>query len=709
MEQIPILSLLKVTPSPQSQDFVENKQQFQLHALVTEQRHSETWNLSSVVQGDVRLGLEQIFAVDKDISRKILDMVEDPAVLDTLEAAALGVSRAIREGSRIFVYGCGATGRLAKQMESALWRPFWSRVRHGPLWEQLSDVLPESIEASLVGEITGGDRALISSLEGFEDLELMGRLQLEDRGIQRGDMVFGITEGGETSSVIGAVLAALEQYGEMTPDTTEEAQQHLFFIYNNPDDVLEPFARSRKILDQPAITRINLTTGPQAIAGSTRMQAASIETLVMGAVLEAGILKVLQDLLSHVELQGLGFGPERDSDVSGAPVIPGAGIKKRLFSFNDLHETLTDRLEDAARFTSLEADTYAMGRRAIYFAGRALIPVFVDCAERSPTFRLWPLDTRDEPEKRCWLQVWTDAGDQVGAWERFLGRPFRGLEKKDYYPHFVIQITDSWLREAALRSLSRAGNDQEGLYDFSFSEERSQGRDPQPGDLAVVVCVDDEVKALNDEDSPFCRFVRHAKSHRAALALVLVGEVSPGDAEEATTRHSLSKDTDAVIVFPLKNRGDPLDLKRQMLLKMLLNAHSTAVMARLGRVVGNTMTSVDPSNLKLIGRATHLIDIHVNDVLAQEEWIGRHGGSAPLTYAQSNAVLFDAMDFLSRQEGQNSEVALSIIRILEAFREQRFVSWEEALAVLDSVGLEGYLARHNPALRREPQSSTIQD
>jgi hypothetical protein len=60
------------------------------------------------------------------------------------------------------------------------------------------------------------------------------------------------------------------------------------------------------------------------------------------------------------------------------------------------------------------------------------------------------------------------------------------------------------------------------------------------------------------------------------------------------------------------------------------------------------------------------------------------------------------MDFLSEREGQQSEVALSIIRILEALREQRFVGWDEALAVLDSVGLEGFLGRHNPALRRTP-------
>ena len=40
---------------------------------------------------------------------------------------------------------------------------------------------------------------------------------------------------------------------------------------------------------------------------------------------------------------------------------------------------------------------------------------------------------------------------------------------------------------------------------------------------------------------------------------------------------------------------------------MLLNAHSTCVMTRLGRVTGNCMTSVVPSNLKLIDRSIRYI------------------------------------------------------------------------------------------------------
>lgn len=37
-----------------------------------------------------------------------------------------------------------------------------------------------------------------------------------DRGVERGDVVIFVTEGGETSSVIGTDLGALEQYGSST-------------------------------------------------------------------------------------------------------------------------------------------------------------------------------------------------------------------------------------------------------------------------------------------------------------------------------------------------------------------------------------------------------------------------------------------------------------------------------------------------------------
>ncbi|MFC6840279.1 hypothetical protein [Xanthomonas theicola] len=76
---------------------------------------------------------------------------------------------------------------------------------------------------------------------------------------------------------------------------------------------------------------------------------------------------------------------------------------------------------------------------------------------------------------------------------------------------------------------------------------------------------------------------------------------------------------------------------------MLLNAHSTTAMARLGRVVGNTRTAVQPGNLQLIGRATWLIQSHGNGVLDSAAWRARHGDTAALDYTEANAVLFEAI------------------------------------------------------------------
>jgi len=92
-------------------------------------------------------------------------------------------------------------------MESSFWRPFWAKARAHDCWTKLKAYLPDDIGERCIGEMTGADRRLVSSLEGFEDLQLIGRLQLQERRVERGDVVFCVTEGGETSSVIGTASA----------------------------------------------------------------------------------------------------------------------------------------------------------------------------------------------------------------------------------------------------------------------------------------------------------------------------------------------------------------------------------------------------------------------------------------------------------------------------------------------------------------------
>lgn len=677
---VSILNLLQIEPSPLSLDYVKNKTQFHLHHLLTEQRHPLTWNLSQVIKKDTEKGLKLLFGVDEDIARKLESLAEEEAEIQKLERAVQAIVRTLQKGNKIFFYGCGSTGRLAKFMESSLWRPFWQKWKKKHQWKSLFSHLPPQIEDRLIGEMTGGDRALISALEGFEDLQIIGQLQVEDRKITRGDVVFCITEGGETSSVIGAILAAARKW----KSNEARARNHLYFVYNNPDEVLEVLERSRQVLACPAITKINLTTGPQAITGSTRLQATTIETFVLGLILEKVIFKLLSSHLNRAELARLGFKEEPD-------------FKREFRSFSRLISSLISRRQEIATLTDLEARTYQRGKRTTYFAKRALLTVFIDGAERSPTFHLSPLDPVTEKKRRCLFQVWTEARNHLEAWYRLLGRSFRGLDSTFYRPVLAREVHDPYLREVALQSLLKAGQEQQDLYDFSFSQENIRRRSPHRGDLGLMVGLNEEIIELNQKNSCWQAFARLCLEKKARLALVF----TVNESEEAFKRriegNSLLRRAKNVCV-PISG-GDPLGLREQLVLKMLLNAHSTAVMAVLGRVVGNTMTAVNPSNLKLIGRATYLIMSHVNDTLSADKWREKYGPVQPISYAEANALLFNCLESPVCRASERSEVELSIVRALEALRLKKFVSWKKAIRIIEEQGLEAYLCRYNPRFR----------
>jgi N-acetylmuramic acid 6-phosphate (MurNAc-6-P) etherase len=688
-----LLKLLGIEPSAESVDYVQTKTQFQLHTLLTEQRHPKTWYLGERIQEDTLAGLKMLSSVDDDILAKMADLAAAP---EALEQAARAVERAILGGKKIYVYGCGATGRLAKQMESTFWRPFWRGVKaDGRIWKKAAGRLPAgaAIEGSLIGEMTGADRALISSLEGFEDLQLIGRLQLHDRGIAKGDVVLCVTEGGETSSVIGTVLAALDEWKSGPVFDPAESRKNLYFVYNNPDDLLMPFDRSRSVLSEPGITKINLTTGPQAITGSTRMQATTIETDVVAAVVETAVERVLAPMLSRGDMEKLGF-------LGGGGGRAAVGVAARLREFEAVLAAARAALAELAALTEIEAAAYAGGHFSTYYAEKGLITVFIDSTERSPTFRLFPLDTVHEPRRKCWIQVWTNAATPAEAWQAFLGRPFRGLSADLYKRPFETEVADPYLRRAASESLKKAGDEQADLYDFSLSKANTEGRGPKKGDLCVLVALAPEDRLFEDPKSSFARALRLAADGGAdAGVMVLTDRPSkefPSIAESLRRRWAGASGRLVVVPVAVGSGGDPFRIRQQMAAKMLLNAHSTAVMAKLGKVVGNTMTNVSPSNLKLIGRATFLIQSHVNDVLGKAEWVQAYGARDPIAYGEANAVLYDAIAYLRDRQaeaGQTAEVAFSIIRILESLKEKRGISREEALGLVKSVGLSSYLSR----------------
>jgi len=660
--QPPAPSRLGVAPSAQSQDFVAHKQQFQLHSLLTEQRHPRSFDLSTRIAGNTADGLAALLAVDEDIAKALQGVADDPARLAALEAASREITRALRDGHRLYFYGTGSTGRLAETIESGLWRPFWQRAAQSPAMARIDARYP-GLGERVRGEITGGDRALISSLEGFEDLPEIGRLQLQDNGIRADDLVFAVTEGGETSAVIGTALAAADQAGADARRT--------WFVYNNPDEVLRPFERSRRVLDDPRIAKIPLPTGPQAITGSTRMQATTTSLYVLGVVLEDATRALLRDVLTAEELAALGFGD--------------AGIGDRLRGFADLQRTAAAAAPKLAAWTDREAASYAGGRHATYLATRALMPVFVDVTERAPTFRLGPLDPVDAPERRSWIQVWTPADDAQQAWQALLHRPFHGLDKALYLPPFENGIQDPYLREAALRGLSNAGDEQQALYDLSYSEANMRRSGPQAGDSGALILLGDE--AHGDASR---RWLQAFSSAGADLVLV---SVSARPLASDVLRDVAALPRPVPVIAVTVPQRDAFELNQTIALKMLLNAHSTGVMAKRGRVVGNTMTSVQPGNLKLIGRATWLMLSHVNAVLESPAWRDARGATEPLSYAEANAVLFEAIEQRRNAPGAANlpEVELSVVAVLEALKAGKPIDWTAAAGQLKAQGLNDYL------------------
>jgi len=122
------LNLLKVSQNKESIDYVNNKKQYQLHSLKTEQFHPITRNLSQMAKSNDHMALRSLLEVDRDISHKITSIENDPDFIKTIKQAVSSIKKTILSGSKIYIYGTGSTGRLAKQIEN-FWKTFWYSLK----------------------------------------------------------------------------------------------------------------------------------------------------------------------------------------------------------------------------------------------------------------------------------------------------------------------------------------------------------------------------------------------------------------------------------------------------------------------------------------------------------------------------------------------------------------------------------------------------
>ena len=354
------------TPDDEARDFLRTAHLYQLGELVTEARHPLTRHLSEWARTDLPRAYMALTAAD--VRALALLGGAAPAIV----ALRASIQAALADGGRVFLCGCGATGRLSLLLES--------------LWHGAHDD-----DSRVRGFMAGGDVALVHSLEGFEDFPEYGERHLRELGFTPPDLLIACTEGGETPYVIGAVEYAASL-----------ARRPPYFLYCNPDADLAPVTRSRRILERTDVRKINLTVGPMALSGSTRMQASTVLQLAVGYAL-------LTDYDTGEITSSLG----------------------RLSDMLMAHAATLLR-----PFTERESAIYGSGEFVRYEAEADSITVFTDTTERAPTFSLTPFAnrladaTRERPPSLSYV-ILPQAATAQDAWIGLLGRAPHALDWPD--------------------------------------------------------------------------------------------------------------------------------------------------------------------------------------------------------------------------------------------------------------------------------------
>jgi N-acetylmuramic acid 6-phosphate etherase len=173
---------------------------------------------------------------------------EIPRIAQAVEA----IAERLEKGGRLFYIGAGTSGRLGV-LDAAECPPTFN-------------VAPDLVQ----GIIAGGEAALARATEASEDDPALGAGDLDARGFTGGDALVAIAASGRTPYVLGAVARARE-LGALT-----------IGISCTPGSELS----------QAVHIAIDPLTGPEVIAGSTRMKAGTATKLVLNMLSTAVMIRL---------------------------------------------------------------------------------------------------------------------------------------------------------------------------------------------------------------------------------------------------------------------------------------------------------------------------------------------------------------------------------------------------------------------------------
>lgn len=210
----------------------------------------ETEISNPVTENIDQLDTLSILRIINEEDKKIAEAVSK--VLDKIAKVVDFCVEAIKDKGRVIYAGAGTSGRIG----------YLDAVEIVPTFGMPPDVF--------VPLIAGGEEALKRSVEAVEDDFELGREDARRISLSSKDVVIGITASGRTPYV-GGVLDFAREHGART-----------VLICNV----------SKPALSEYADVVISVETGPEVIAGSTRMKAGTSQKMVLNMISTATMIRL---------------------------------------------------------------------------------------------------------------------------------------------------------------------------------------------------------------------------------------------------------------------------------------------------------------------------------------------------------------------------------------------------------------------------------
>ena len=203
--------------------------------LLTEQINPQSQNLD-------RLSSEEIVDLFNQEDTKTIKAIANArdALAKTIDVTA----EALKQGGRLFYVGAGTSGRLGV-LDAAECPPTFCTP-------------PELVQ----GILAGGAAALVKSSEALEDRPEDGAQAIRDRQVAKLDVVVGITAGGTTPFVHGALKEAKVRGATTVAMSCVSAEQ----------------------VPIEADIDIRLLVGAEILAGSTRLKAGTVTKMALNII-----------------------------------------------------------------------------------------------------------------------------------------------------------------------------------------------------------------------------------------------------------------------------------------------------------------------------------------------------------------------------------------------------------------------------------------